>query len=199
MPQEFTIRAVNDWRGEMRTDLSRALRVSMDVWNRDGEQATKHMLIVMAQSARASTPQAKKRRKVLRDERGQYVEIYRNGEARKTYRWMFEGSSPMRRGTWEGVRNIPSRGLAKRSWMWGLSRVGGKGDKRKPIAGTSVVAQLRRGRRAVGWQKTNRLGYIDDIMPSGYQRIAESKAVNKVMKQAETRMVRAYERKVGRR
>jgi hypothetical protein len=36
-------------------------------------------------------------------------------------------------------------------------------------------------------------------MPAGYQAAAEQKAVNKLMKQAEMKMVRAFEREVGRR
>ena len=194
MASGFSIKAVNDWRGAVHVDLSRALRVSMDVWGKDAPNATKRMLIVMAQSARAMTPQAKKNRKVLSDGKSQYVEIVRNGEAKRAYRWQFDRGT--RAGTWEGARSISGRGLAKRSWMWGLARAG---KQSKPISGTSIVAQVKKGARTVGWQKTNRLSYIDEIMPAGYQRIAEQKAINKVMKQAETRMVRQFERRAGHR
>ena len=76
---------------------------------------------------------------------------------------------------------------------------GRKGDPRRPISGTFLVAQLRSGRHTVGWKKENRLGYIEKIMTAGWLQQVEAKAVNKVMKQAEMRMVRNFERKAGRR
>ena len=198
MANDFTIRAVNDWRGAVHVDLARALRVSQDVWRRDAENATKHMLIVMAQSARAMTPQARKNRKVQRDEHGEYVEVVKSGVASKRYRWMFSGADPKVRGTWEGAKSIRYRGLAKRSWMWGLSKAGGK-ETSKAIPGTSEVGKVSTGGRVVGWFKRDSLSYIDKIMPSGWLAAVEQKAINRVMKQAETRMVRQFEREVGRR
>jgi hypothetical protein len=190
MANDFTIRAVNNWRATMHAEYSHALRVSMDVWGREADQATKHMLILMAQSARAMTPQAPARRKVQQDGSGRYVEKYNKaGELVKRYQWQF--SQPGARGTWEGAQKIGNRGLAKRSWLWGLA-------KGKPIAGTSEVGRIQSGARVVGWQKINRLDYIDAIMPAGYQQAADQKAISKLMKQAEMKMVRAYERSIGR-
>jgi len=194
MASEFSIRAINDWRAEIHTDMARAQRVSMDVFRRDSPNALRHLLILMAQSARALTPQAKKRRKVLNDAHGPYVNIIgQNGHESKRYKWMF--SRPEARGTWEGAQTIRGRGLAKRSWMWGL-QAAGKGN---PIPGTGEVRKVSAGTRMVGWVKINALSYIGKIMPAGYQRMAEQKAVNKLMKQAEMKLVRAFERKVGRR
>ena len=190
MASDFTIRAVNDWRAEVHTDFAMARRVSMDVWRRSAIEATKHMLILMAQSARALTPQSPKRRKVLRDDKGEYVERWSKGEVKQLRPWMYK--QPGARGTWEGAQTIRNRGLAKRSWMWGLA-------KGKPVPGASEVGPIRSGTRTIGWQKINRLSYIDAIMPSGYQQAAERSAINKLMKQAEMKMVRAFEREVGRR
>lgn len=197
MASDFSIRAVNDWRREVHTDLNRALRVSMDVWHKDAENACKRMLILMAQSARALTPQAKMRRRVERDKSGQYVEVLRQGrESAKRYKWQYDREDS--RGTWEGAQQIRNRGLARRSWLWGLQRAGAKGSERKPIPGTSLVDRIRKGRLTVGWFKENRLKYIEKIMPAGWLQTVERKAVNRVMKQAETKMVREFERRVGR-
>lgn len=173
----------------MHSQVSTALQVSMDVWNRNATEATKHMLIVMAQSAAAATPQAKRTRPVLRDDHGEYVVVYKQNRGHfPVYKWMAEGKNK----SWDRLQNIRNRGLAKRSWLWGL-KAGSK-----PIAGTSRVDPIRSGARMVGWQKTNSLGYIDKIMPSGYQQEAEQKAINKVMKLAEMKMVREFEREIGR-
>lgn len=192
MASDFTIRAVNNWRATMHAQYSDALRVSMDVWRRDASEATKHMLILMAQSASAQAPKAAARRPVLRDERGEYVEVFRQGrpESRR-YKWQFE--RPDARITWDQARRVGSRGLARRSWLWGLSKSG------KPISGTSRVDQIRSGARMIGWLKENRLSYIDKIMPSGFETVAAAKATNKLMKQAEMKMVKDFEREIGRR
>ena len=190
MASDFTIRAVNNWRAAVHTDMATAARVSMDVWRREGTEATKHLLILMAQSAAAMTKQAQRRRKVQSDKHGEYVEILRqSGEASKRYRWQY--SKPDARGTWEGAQTIRNRGLARRSWMWGF----GKGHA---LSNVTVVDRVHSGGKSVGYQLTNRLGYIDTIMPPGYQAAAEQKAINKLMKQAEMKMVRAYEREINR-
>jgi hypothetical protein len=163
----------------------------MEVWRREGTEATKHLLILMAQSARAMTPQAKARRPVQRDGNKEFVEVLRqSGEATRLYKWQYAQDGV--RGTWEGAQTIRNRGMAKRSWMWGFG-------KQHPLQNVAVVERLHNGARVVGYQLTNRLGYIDRIMPAGYQAAAEQKAVNKLMKQAEDKMVKAFEREVGRR
>lgn len=190
MATDFTIRAVNDWRAAITPTMERTLRVSMDVWRRSAADATKHMLILMAQSAAKMTPRSKKNRQVLRDEKNrQYVErMTQEGDTKKIYR--FQCKRPDSRITWERAKSIGNRGLAQKSWLWGL------GSKRKPIPGTSEVKQLQSG-RLIGWQKTNRLVYIDKIMPANYQQAAEQKAMSRILKQAESRMVKQFEREVG--
>ena len=214
MASDFTIRAVNDWRGAVHTSMATAARVSMEVWRREGTEATKHLLILMAQSARAMTPQSKQYRPVQHDKHGDYVEVWSHGKASKIYKWMTKksdadvqrdyargramGRSDARAARmaaapdWGRVQTIRNRGMAKRSWMWGFG-------KQHPLQNVAVVERLHNGARVVGYQLTNRLGYIDRIMPAGYQAAAEQKAVNKLMKQAEDKMVKAFEREVGRR
>ena len=190
MASDFVIRAINDWRAEVHSSMATAARVSMEVWRREGTEATRILLAYMAQSARAMTPQAKSRRKVETDEHGQHVVVMRQaGEPVKRYKWQY--GRPDSKGTWEGAQTIRNRGMARRSWMWGFG-------KDKPMAGVAVVDRIGMGGKVVGYQLTNRLGYIDKIMPSGYQAMAEQKAINKLMKQAELKMTRAYEREIGR-
>lgn len=191
MASDFTIRAINNWRAEVHTSMATAARVSMEVWHREGTEATRILLAYMAQSARAMTKQAKERRPIQLDGNKEFVEVLRqSGEATRRYKWQYKQDGA--RGTWEGAQTIRNRGMAKRSWMWGF----GKGHA---LSGVTVVDRVTSGGKSVGYQLTNRLGYIDAIMPPGYQVAAEQKAVNKLMKQAEMKMVRAFEREVGRR
>jgi hypothetical protein len=211
MASDFTIRAINNWRAEVHTSMATAALVSMEVWHREGTEATRILLAYMAQSARAMTKQSPEYRPVKTDEHGEYVERHHHGQVAKIYKWMYSEAHMAkerarlmashvyglrrrahRLGTWEGAQTISNRGMAKRSWMWGFG-------KDHPMKMVTVVDRVTSGGRSVGYQLTNRLGYIDKIMPAGYQAAAEQKAVNKLMKQAEMKMVRAYEREVGRR
>lgn len=211
MAGEFTITAVNDWRAGVHVDLSRALRVSMDVWRRDGLQATKHMLILMAQSAAAMTPSAKRNRTVMHDARlngAKYVEVYNGGKG-PTRVHQFRFSSLLKgkdrlEGTWENAKKVGYAGLARRSWMWGLSSIAGdvpgyKGrGSYKPMRGVARSYTLNQG-KVVGHVLENRLSYLMKIIPPNYARIAESNAVSKLLKQAEMKMVRTFEQSIGRR
>jgi hypothetical protein len=202
---EFSIRAVNDWRAAVHTDLSTALRVSRDVFGRNAAQATKHMIIVMAQSARALTKEAAKTRPVIHDEYNRpFVWIlHQSGDAGKLYKWQAE-----QRGAdgWERAQRIGNRGLAKRSWMWGLSQIKGdvagytgRGAAGKPIPGVARSYEVRSGRDTVGYVMENRLGYLERILPAGWLATVEQKAVNLVMKRAEMKMVQEFAREIGKR
>ena len=204
MAGEFSIRAVNDWRATMRTDLQTVLRVSRDVFHRTAEQATKHAIIVMAQSARALTKQSAKRRPVLRDEKGApFVWMLHQGHpASKRYKWMAKGDD----AKWERMQIIYNRGLAKRSWMWGLSDLQGdvegytgRGAASKPMAGVAIGYAVGNGREVVGHVVENRLAYLEAILPGGWLATVEQKATNLIMKRAEMKMVREFERGIGRR
>lgn len=190
--------------------MATAARVSMEVWRREGTEATRILLAYMAQSARAMTPISPEYRKKGHDEHGEYVERWHHGKMTKLYKWMYSAERLAREnarmlavgvygrkrraarlGSWEKAQTIRNRGMAKRSWMWGFG-------KEHPLAGVAVVDRIGMGGKVVGYQLTNNLGYIDRIMPSGYQAIAEQKAINKLMKQAEMKMVKAFEREIGR-
>jgi hypothetical protein len=203
MAGDFSIRAVNNWRAEMHASMSDALQVSRDVFHRNAAQSTKHMIILMAQSARAMTKQSKENRPIEHDQHGDFVTVYfQSGKTAKRYKWTF--SKPGAKGTWEGAQWIRRRGLAKRSWMWGLSDIKGdvagyEGPGAARIKGVSVGSEIRSRGEIVGHMIDNRLGYLEKILPSGWQAAVEQKAINKVMKQAEMKMVKEFERDIGRR
>lgn len=198
MPGKTSLKIIGDWRKEIGVPLRDALHVSMDVMGRTGEQAARHALILMAQSARAITKQSPKNRRMLRDEHGQYVENRRAGrrDIQKLYKWMFDASDRQSfiGGTWENARLIGNRGLAKKSWMWGLGRLGAKRTT-KQISGTSKVRTIT-SEKANGYIKQNLLDYILKAMPSGWERTVEMRAGNKIMAQARKKMERRFKRDV---
>ncbi|MFH1603761.1 MAG: hypothetical protein ABIH03_07625, partial [Pseudomonadota bacterium] len=109
------------------------------------------------------------------------------------------------RGTFEGAREIRGRGLAKRSWMWGLSAIKGDvagyrgaGAARKPLLGVARAYTVGRG-DVQGYVLENHLSYMLKIIPPGYEAICARKATNLIMKRAEMKMVKDFERSVGRR
>ena len=67
MAGAVSIKMLGDWRKEVGVPLRDALAVSMDICGRTGEEACKHAIILMAESARALARQAPKNRKVQHD------------------------------------------------------------------------------------------------------------------------------------
>ena len=62
-----SLRTVGKWDKQIGVPLDSALAVSMDIMGRSGQEACKHAIILMAQSARAITPQSPKLRKVVKN------------------------------------------------------------------------------------------------------------------------------------
>jgi len=200
MAGAVSLKTLGAWDKKVGVPLRDALAVSMDVIGRTGEEACKHALILMAQSARAITKQAPANRKTMRDEHGQYVENWRRGrgEPQKLYKWMFDGTEQERiPGTWENARKIGNRGLAKRSWMWGLARLKPM-HTGKAIPGTSRVYSIT-GENVNGYIKENRLDYVTKAMPAGWEGDVERRAGNKIMAQARQRLERQWQAAIRRR
>ena len=61
------LQVVGDWGKTLDRSMSRALAASMGIIGRSGEQACQHAIILMAESARAATPQSPKLRKIVRN------------------------------------------------------------------------------------------------------------------------------------
>ena len=183
---------LGNWSKEVHTPLANALAVSMDVMGRTGEQACRHALILMAQSARKVAKKSAKKRPILRDKLGKYVEVFHQPRAiKKLHEWAFSsGNNTRLNGTFEEARTIGASGLAGRSWMWGLARLGGK-EKSRRIAGTFYVGTIT-GENLNGYFKKNTLSYIDKAMPSGWESAVEIAAGNKIMAQARDKMERKW-------
>jgi hypothetical protein len=195
---DVSIRAIGDWQGGMRTYLDQALAVSMDVIGRTGEEACRHSLILMAQSARALAKQSHKNREVLNETDsglGQYVNTYKQGNStpHRVYKFQFSDKligGRQLQGTWERAKRIKNRGLAKRSWMWGLSKLGVWSESR-PIPGASKFWSILSD-KVCGYIKENKLSYIYKAMPMGWENAVESAAKNKIMAQARLKMERQW-------
>lgn len=188
----------NDWTGHLEKSLSNALNLSMEVMGRTGEEACKHGMIMMAKSARAITGKSKKRRQVMRDDQrlGPYVNVYNQGshEPVRLYKWML-GKKNLKNVDWQKAQTIGNQGLARRSWMWGLGRIGGKPET-SAIPGTSRFYAIT-GEKVNGYVKENKLAYILKALPAGWESAVQSAVVNKMFKQAAMKMERMWQAKVA--
>jgi hypothetical protein len=188
-----TLTPVGNWTQQTHTGLSNALAASMNIMNKTGEQACRQAIIFMAQSAgKLAKGSRRKNRQIHTDEHGKYVNIYtqKRSDPYKAYEWMFSDDNMQERikGTWENAKKIGSKGLAQRSWLWGLKRLGGR-PKSAPIAGTSIVQTIR-GPDASGYVKVNKLSYILKAMPAGWESMVAQSATNRILKIAAGKMER---------
>ena len=186
---------VGDWQKQMEGPLNGALQASVEISGRTMAEACKHAIILMAQSARALTPQAKKNRRVLREgAKGRhYLEKYQKGH------WMTKWYLPNPKTQPEeyaemlaNFRPIASRGLAKRSWMWGLRGLDSSKAGTRPMAGIANTRTVF-GPDMAGYILTNRLSYLLKIMPAGWKQTVATKAGNKIMKQAKMKLERKWQ------
>lgn len=197
-----TLQTIGNWNSEIGVPLKRAISTTMGVMNRTAENTTRQAIILMAQSARAMTPQAPKNRKIMTSEKGQkYVETY----TKRT------GSTPLRiylpsrrkqpaeyASAIASVRPIHLRTLAKASWFWALNKVGKKtsGDGKLKDKFNSVRGGKIKSQTAVGYWIENRLGYITKILPANWAAEVERKAGNRMMAQAEKKLERDFKRQM---
>jgi len=192
------ITQVGNWQAETNKLLNDALRASVEVTGRDGENATRHAIILMAQSARKMTKQAKKNRKIQRtaDKRPYLLKTSKGGRKRRWYlpdRKREPEEYAEKLAKWRPIRG---RGLAKRSWMWGLKGLKGSPmAKGKPLSGVAYLKKIL-GSQACGYVLTNSLNYILKIMPPGWQAAVARKAGNRIMKQAARKLESRWKRKM---
>ena len=187
-----SLKTIGKWDKQIGVPLRDALAVSMDITGRTGEQACQHAIILMAQSARSLTPQAKKRRRVHRTKKkGEYILFDKPGKRQMEIRkWMFDylerSYIKHRFKSWDQAQQIKSRGLAKRSWMWGLKGLSAK-PTGKAIPGVGTLAAIKLP-NLNGYVLSNRLDYITKVMPSGWEHEVARRAGNKVMAQARNKL-----------
>jgi len=199
MPGQITIDAMTKWENDINVPLSEVLRVSMDTMERTGEEACKHAIILMAQSMASGndplTRKSAKRRDVLENNAGaKYVEVWQQGQNKpgRLYKFQFETDDPKwkRAGTWANAQKVGNSGLARKSWMWGLARLGKAGNAR-PMAGMSRLYAIQ-GENAGGYILENRLPYILKAVEPGWETTVVQRAGNKIMGQARARLERTW-------
>ena len=181
---KISIKALDDWNKRLDVPLSNAMAASIEIVGGTGRKACEKALVYMAMSAARArnnlTQAAKKNRPTLEDKHGKYVERYRyDGKIAKDYKWSVERAGNR---TWDQAREIVNRGLARRSWMWGIADFH-KQAKGKPIYGVADVAEIV-AKNECGLILTNRLGYIQSaIVPNLEQQVA-TMASNSIMAQS---------------
>lgn len=197
MADATSIQIIGDWQRQMDVPLKQALLVGKDVFRRSGPKAVKQAVVWMAQSASKITPRAKKNRKVERDgSNGGYVNTYAKNSRKpvRVYQHQFRPTSPRPlEGTWEAAKKVASAGMAKRSWLWGLTKGRGRGP-----SGTSSVSGFKIGTDRVGYVKRNKLDYILKIMPTGWLGSVTRKATNRILGAAANRMKRDHAKGIER-
>jgi hypothetical protein len=187
----------------MDVPIANAIAASIELTGRSGKQEVTRAMILMARSARAATKQSAKKRKVKKDQYGEYIEPLGEYSQKKIYKWQVgpnrrQSESETRPNvlqfkTWEDVQTIRNRGLAKRSWFWGLEGLNkAPAAERKPIPGT-VELQEFLSSSGCGLVLTNRLGYIFEAAPRNVAEIAAQKASTQIMRSA----AKTLERKFG--
>ena len=194
-----SVKIIGDWKKEIGVSLHDALAVSMDVIGRTGEEACRHALILMAQSARALTPQSKSKRPEEVDvglHGSKYITIWKKGKQTRLYEFHFFRGGDMQ-GTWEQARQIKNKGLAKRSWMWGLRDLSTAAENSKPISGVSTLKTIL-GEKSCGYILTDRLSYLMKVLASGWEQSVVMSAGNKIMAQARLKLERQWMREITR-
>lgn len=204
MAEAVTYKIIGNWREGIKQPLDAILYVSQDVMKRTGEEACRHAMLLMIQSASKLTKVAKKNRQVFRDAgKDQYVKVFNSrSQEINVYRFQFDPDAKSKGwhidGTWENAKKIGNAGLARRAWFWGAKSVGasttGKG---RPINGTSRFVKVSTP-STVGYIKENRLDYILKTMPAGWESLVSQAAANKIMKQAEMKVSRQFTRAIQR-
>jgi len=206
MATETNIRMVKDWRKEMNVSLNGALNATHEIAGRSLAEACKHAIILMAQSASKMARVAMKKRPVAADIRthAEFIEIYRqNKPVTRIFKHMFGdpkrgGAGAVLKGTWQQAQIIKNRGLAKRSWMWGLKALNvPQGQGKKPIPGVGWLKKISTPTHG-GFILGNNLSYILKVMPAGWQAAIKQLVANKIMKQAQMRLERQWQNEMRR-
>lgn len=190
------ITPLNDWQKECKDALGNALKASVEICGRTGAEACKHAIILMAESARALTKQAPKNRKTEHDPRikgrgGEFMRVFKkDGKETKFYRFAFENDA-----AWIKAKNIANRGLAKKSWMWGLKNLNAAKVTSRPLPGVARMITIQT-EKVIGYILQNALSYLTKILPSGWEYSVAQSAGNKIMRQAVMKIENGFMREM---
>ena len=208
MPGAVTLKILGDWKKEIGVPLRDALAVSMHEFGHTGEKACRQCIYFMTQSAAKLTVLGQRKRPVydnpefkhlLRKSQYKKIRMERGSGALKFYfrntAWYLQQDDhpAARLGGLQRFGNKPPKlakignvGLGKKSWMWGF----GKG---RPIEGVTELSAVSgasgeymsgdTGGKSIvnGYVLTNRLKYVINALPSGWERLVEVAATNRIM------------------
>jgi hypothetical protein len=200
---------VEDWNKGLEIPLASALAMSIEITGMAGRNACKRAIILMAESARKMTKIAPKNRKVVKNPEFEHL------LTRKQYREMgivagkpihpmhakyFKYTATKQRpnkspyqlyaNNPEEIKRIKNRGLAKKSWFWGLNSFGKKSEDEIP--GVSELHEMI-GKDTCGFILDNKLSYVIKAMPGGWEQMVQKKASDQIMATA----AKTLERKLG--
>lgn len=200
--EALKIQMIGNWKKEMNTSLADAINYTYNFTGRSIQEACKHAIILMTGSAKTVTPQAKKNRTIQTDEHGKHYLVYnRWGEAKRIYKWAVEDEYGHARlwkkyhGWFGAVRLIEGRGLAKRSWRWGLKGLDKKMES-KPIPGVGTLQEYK-SKTEGGYILTNTLHYLGKILKPGWEQEVNISAARQVMGQARKKLEGKWKSGVG--
>lgn len=197
-----TFKMVGDWKKEIEISLSQALSATYEVTSRSLAEACKHAIILMAQSARALTEVSAKNRRIqhvasFNGRRDVILKLNQGGKPATS--WFLPDKKRQPNAYADAVlklRPIGNRGLAKRSWMWGLTGLGVKVDS-IPLRGIGSLRRIQTD-KVGGFILTNRLSYLLKAMPAGFRQQVEQTVTNKIMKQAQLKLARDWKESMRR-
>ena len=199
MADSIVIEALGDWGKQIQIPLERAMTASMQQFGKSSDQVTKQMMDFETTSARVLTPEAQKTREVMFNpyfrhlmKRSQYKKYSKDANRYRGYfkyaAWFFKQPPKLpafRYGNdMTKLAKIARRGLAQRSWRWGLQPLGIPSEW-NPIQGTQELYEYRAtisgASVTAGWKKVNKLNYLPAIMPPGWKQSVETAAVNRTL------------------
>lgn len=197
------IKPLNDWQKECKDGLRNALRASVEIMGKNGAEACKHAIILMAQSAAKITPKAPNKRPVSSDinTRSEFVTVYnKDGKQSRLFKFNFDtkksvGVGTRMSGTWAQAQKIANRGLAQRSWMWGLKNLNAGKITSRPISGVGRMITIST-EKVIGYILENALSYITKILPAGWEYEIARRAGDRIMHQAKQKIEREYLREM---
>ena len=194
---ETTMKMVGNWSKQMDIPLHNALQATTELTGKSGRSAVERAIVLMAKTAasRNNTIIAKKKMKVRTAKRSngkgslKFVEKY-SSDGGTVKRWQFQ--YPNSKGqTWDQAKLIGNRGLARRSWFWGLAGLKKHPAISKAIKGVTSLQEFFETHSA-GMILTNKLNYIHKATVANIQEIAARSASNQIMAQAAKALERQY-------
>lgn len=193
----MSLKAVGDWSDRIAVPLSNALNASIEILGKSGYKACEMALVYMANSAGSPgnrlTKISIKKRKTGKDRYGRFIKVRENtAQEKKLYKWALREGT-----TFEKAREPAKRGLAQRSWIWGLKGFKGAKPKGREIRDVGNVTQIL-SETACGLVLTNKLPYISKVISPILQDVVSKKASDSIMAQAAMRIEQRFKVEIPR-